>query len=247
MPTQTFSFTGADQTFTVPANVGLLTYDVQGAGADSSKGGRAQGNLNVRINDVLTIKVGGQNGWPNGGIAGAGGANGGGRSEIKLNGVLAVVAGGAGGFGAIILSIPARGGGGPTIGEDGVAVLSVSGPKAGAGGTQTAGGAGGAAGTGGGTAGSSGGSFSGGAGGTGFTLNNGGGGGGDGYYGGGGGAGDDGTTFAANGGGGSNYVGGSAFNPVDTRSYRAGDGVVILSWDAVPETTGPTPLVGRRN
>jgi hypothetical protein len=102
---QTFSFTGGQQTFTVPSCVASITIDARGAqGAQSNDraptnsvgglGGRAIGVLSVVAGQVLYINVGGV-----GNINGSGGFNGGG-------------AGGASTAGASCLGGPAGGGGG---------------------------------------------------------------------------------------------------------------------------------------
>ena len=111
--TQTFNYTGASQTFTVPPCVTSITVDVKGAaggnGVDPSNanmslgglGGRVQGSITVNPGDILYIYVGGAggNGVVNGGPGGfngggqgawyAGpycGGGGGGASDIRLNG-----------------------------------------------------------------------------------------------------------------------------------------------------------------
>lgn len=111
---QTFSYTGAVQTFVVPSCVSTITLDVKGAqGANAldvlstnssgGLGGRAQGILAVTAGQTLSIYVGGfgntnGNGGFNGGGAGgistagsscAGGpaGGGGGASDIRVGGV----------------------------------------------------------------------------------------------------------------------------------------------------------------
>lgn len=63
--TQTFNYTGAAQTFTVPAGVTSVTIDAYGAeglgfnGFTPGQGGRAKGDLTVTPGQVLNIYVGG--------------------------------------------------------------------------------------------------------------------------------------------------------------------------------------------
>jgi hypothetical protein len=127
--TQTFTYTGASQAFTVPACVGTITLDVRGGqGANANDrlptnsigglGGRAMAVMTVTPGQVLNIYVGGvgnQNGnggWNGGGNGGnstagssclggpAGG--GGGASDIRFGGVALTnrIIVGAGGGGA---------------------------------------------------------------------------------------------------------------------------------------------------
>jgi hypothetical protein len=159
---QIFSYTGSNQTYTVPSGAIALTVHLWGAGGGSGFGGSGgagtyvQGNLIVTPGSSLTIIVG-QGGSYNGGATyGNGGqssiqygynggkGSGGGRSAIQLSGTELVNAGGGGGA--------ANGGSGgaanysPTInsgaGYNGTG--SGSGGTFGYGGTQTAGGAQGA-------------------------------------------------------------------------------------------------------
>ncbi|MEW6470323.1 MAG: T9SS type A sorting domain-containing protein, partial [Bacteroidota bacterium] len=126
---QTFSYTGSQQSFTVPAFVTSVTVDVKGASGGQGmppathaggKGGRVQATFPVNPGDILYIYVGGvgADGAPPT-TAGAGGFNGGGNaamssttyaggggggaSDIRLNGTALndriVVAGGGGGGG----------------------------------------------------------------------------------------------------------------------------------------------------
>ena len=102
---QTFSYTGGQQTFTVPngvTQVALAVYGAQGGGQynNGAPGGLATGNLNVTPGQNLNLFVGGQNGY-NGG--GSGGGNGGGMSDVRVGGTAfsnwVIVAGGGGGGG----------------------------------------------------------------------------------------------------------------------------------------------------
>ncbi len=126
--TQTFSFSGASQTFTVPPCVSSITLDVRGAaGANAidklttnstgGLGGRVQAVLTVTPGQVYTLFVGGQ-GSTNGTTAFNGGGSGG--LSIAGNGCFGGNAGGGGGasdirFGGTGLAdriIVAGGGGG---------------------------------------------------------------------------------------------------------------------------------------
>ena len=222
--TQTFSYTGANQTFPVPATTTSLTVHIWGAGGGGGHtgtqgataggaGAYVQGTLTVTPNNSLTIIVGGGGTHGSVGVAygGGGSANaagtyggGGGRSAIQLSGTELVDAGGGGGAG-----YDASGGYAnfsPTI-NGGAGYPGLTGASwpfdSGAGGTQTAGGAGGP-----GNASSYGvaspGTYL--AGGAAAPYA---GGGGSGYYGGGGGNTND--TNGAGGGGGSSYTTNPAF------------------------------------
>ena len=119
---EVFNFTGAIQTFTVPAGVTSITIEALGAGGGSGaaggntaaggaggKGSRATGTLAVTPGQVLNIFVGGQgatptagfNGGGNGGSTNSGG--GGGASDVRFPGNgdadRILVAGGGGGGG----------------------------------------------------------------------------------------------------------------------------------------------------
>src|ERR1041385_8709776 len=121
--TQTFNYTGAVQTFTVPSCVTSITIQAYGAqggnasiGGTGGLGGYATGTLNVTPGDVLNIYVGGQNGYNGGGTGGQDGnsafsgppgnlaPSGGGASDVRLNGTTnanrIIVAGGGGGAGS---------------------------------------------------------------------------------------------------------------------------------------------------
>lgn len=161
--TQTFAFTGASASFTVPKCVTSLTVDVQGAqgspgagtGGPGGLGGQAQGKLAAAPDDVLTIVVGAANGYNGGGNAGLGtgpkAGVGGGRSEIQnAAGQQLVVAGGGGGGGGTrqgscgATGVAGGAGGGDTAanGTDGGGCGSTGG-VGGKGGSQVAGGGGG--------------------------------------------------------------------------------------------------------
>lgn len=241
LSSQTFSYTGAAETFTVPAGVTSVNVEAYGAEGGVSyvsqpggKGGRVQVTLPVTSGEALTVAVGGMGGTfasltpglPgfNGGGAGGGfmGGGGGGASHVRRFLSPLVVAGGGGGGGS---NMVAGGDGGNTIGANG-ATAGVSGSGGGGGGgTQVSGGAGGVAGTGG-SAGSGGTHIDGGAAASGVGL--GGGGGGGGYYGGGGGG--VGDLYGGGGGGGSSYTDVTATSVIHTQGVRIGNGQVVLSW-----------------
>ena len=120
---QTFSYTGTQQTFTVPSGVNTISIKVWGAsGGDNAfiegigsggMGGYATGNLTVNAGDVLYVYVGGEgtiinggyNGGGNGssvqGRTGTGSNGGGGASDVRSGGTaytnrIIVAAGGGG-------------------------------------------------------------------------------------------------------------------------------------------------------
>jgi len=249
---QTFTFTGAVQTFTVPAGVTSVTVDTYGAegglgvnaGADAAGlGGRVVATITVTPGETLDVYVGGQGGAGAPGAAGAGGAGGfnggasggnggangvaggggGGASDVRRGGTRLVVAGGGGGGGNNNQGGFGGAGGGPTGGNGGTSSEPAGG---GSGGTQVAGGAGGTGGPGpDGTAGSL---ANGGAGAV-DAVFDGGGGGGGGYYGGGGG---EASTSGAPGFGGGGGGGGSSFpaGATHNQGVRNGNGQVIISW-----------------
>ena len=93
--TQTFTFTGAVQTFTVPAGVTSLKVVANGANGGNSnggKGGKVQADLAVVAGQVLNIYVGGNGtaagdaGYNGGAIASARGG-GGGATDIRIGGI----------------------------------------------------------------------------------------------------------------------------------------------------------------
>jgi len=249
---QTFSYTGAQQSFTIPSGISTITIKIWGAqgGSDpynrgnGGHGGYSTGSLSVSPGATLYIFVGqeGSNasshnssglagGWNGGGRGGSSsGAPGGGASDVRSGGNAlsnrVIVAGGGGGFDAWNND---GGAGGGTTGMAGEGSSTVP-----TGGTQVAGGTrgtyssyvaeDGTLGNGGGNAPYSGGTY---------TY---GGGGGGGYYGGGGG------HPWCGGAGGSGYIGGvssgstiagnaSMPNPDGgTMTGRQGNGLVIISW-----------------
>lgn len=240
---QTFSYTGGTQSFTIPSCVTSITVDVRGAGGGEAYyttsfgtgglGGRTQATLAVQPSDVVTIVVGGAGANGTAGVGGGGGYNGGatggGGTTIQNQ------AGGGGGGGSVVdvnsVAVAIGGGGGGAASCSGVAYNGGAGGgltgqtpptncgngTSPTGGTQSAGG----------TAGS----YSGwctaspgtqGSGGAGCSPSGGGGAGG-GLYGGGGGAWYPGA-------GGSGYASSSATNVTLTQAYQSGNGQVIVSW-----------------
>ncbi len=223
--TQTFTYTGGEQTFTVPAgvtSVEVLAVGGHGGSAAASGGVAAQvtGTLSVTAGETLYVEVGGngQDGSPDGhdtsggGFNGGseGGAGGGGASDVRTSPIAdglspdsrLLVAGGGGGSGQSGSCTGGAGGAAGQAGEEG----SCDNGGGGAG-TQSSGGAGGIDGCGHGQEGQLG--IGGVGGGNGFEgvfcdLDTGGGGGG-GYYGGGGGCGAS-SDSSGGGGGGSSLV-----------------------------------------
>ncbi len=127
--TQTFNYTGAVQTFTVPSCVFSLALQVSGSQGGSNAqnvsgglGGVATGNLAVTPGDVLNIYVGGTIGFNGGGTSSQPGCNnatggvGGGASDIRLNSSSVanrvIVGGGGGGAGGNRILGCGRGSGG---------------------------------------------------------------------------------------------------------------------------------------
>jgi hypothetical protein len=148
--TSNYSYTGADQTFTVPAGVTALNVVLNGAAGGAAysgsslggAGGYVSGTLAVTPGQSLTIMVGkggekgngsaSSNSYGGGGAGGVFSGVGGGRSAIISGGVDRVTAGGGGGAGNVSNAGGAGGGTtGATGGGSGVG---------GAGGTQSAGG-----------------------------------------------------------------------------------------------------------
>ena len=169
--TQTFNFTGALQTWTVPA--GVTSVDITAFGAQGNTnalgvvgglGGQATGTLAVTPGQVLNINVGGggitstSGGFNGGANAGVGascvtaqGGGGGGASDVRIapNGLAdrVIVAAGGGGAGGNRVATCGRGtgggGGGGYYGGGGGAGWPSASVTVPLGGTQVAGGAGG--------------------------------------------------------------------------------------------------------
>jgi hypothetical protein len=238
----TFAYTGANQTFTVPLGVTSITVYAWGAGGGGrtntgGAGAMIQGVLTVTPGETLNILVGGGGSgatttpitaYGGGGSAGIGdggqAGGGGGRTAIQRGGTAAtndivVVGGGGGGTfsftgGSATFSGTANNGGGNSS-------------NGGGGGTQSAGGAGGAGAAGTGFSGSrgQGGSVS-------IGSNSDGGGGGGGYYGGGGGGTN--TLDLGGGGGGSSFTGNLSLIPGQSvLGFNSTNGV------SAPNTTSP--------
>lgn len=211
MQTETFNYTGAEQTWTVPSDVVAVLVKLSGAGSHAA-GGYVEGALATTPGETLRFYVGGlgdstTSGF-NGGGSGPGGAWGGaGATDVRQGGSTLsdrkAVGAGGGGKGASTQGFQPGGGGqgGADTGQDGGDASTSNG---GHGGDQTSGGSGGTGVGGGGVDGGDGSLGQGGAGGNGSVGDGGGGGGG--LYGGGGGSGhDNDDTEGGGGAGGSNY------------------------------------------
>ncbi|MBT7910031.1 MAG: hypothetical protein HN607_05815, partial [Verrucomicrobia bacterium] len=166
-----YTYTGAVQTFTVPAGITSISVDAYGASGTTidpsqgnydsqlGKGGRVLANLTVTPGDTLNIYVGeaphdeewssGAGGWNGGGggmLDRGGTFPGGGATDIRIGGTglnnRVIVAGGGGG--KRNGSTYGGGHGGGLVGQNGGGGNnSYSGPRYGAGGSQSSGGAGG--------------------------------------------------------------------------------------------------------
>ncbi len=243
--TKLFSYTGAVQTWTVPAGVTSVQVSAIGAQGGDSYGGLGSevvATVPVIPGQAMVVVVGGAGGngpggYNGGGSGGAGGNNGtggGGASDVRLGGLTladrVVVAGGGGGLGSYGGPDQGAGGSGGSFGSAQAGDNGACSGSGGGGGTSSVGGTGGT-GTATGTAGSLG---SGGTGGS--NSGHGGGGGGGGYYGGGGG-GTCTTQFSGGGGGGSDYVESSATSVQDVPGYSTGNGSVTLVYSPGPTAT----------
>jgi uncharacterized protein YhjY with autotransporter beta-barrel domain len=245
--TNTFSFTGSNQTFTVPAGVTSITMEGFGAaGGDNEAGDGSGGNggylkstITVTPGDVLTIVVGkggGINDEPfgDGGQGGTGArpfgnpaaGSGGGATYVEnsSNETLFVIGAGGGAGGAGLMDQGADGGaGGGLIGGDGFVAFGGGAP--GEGGSQDSGGAGG---------GSPGASLAGGDG-SNFLMRmdeGGGGGGGAGYFGGGGGDSGFMNEPGSGGGGGSSFVIAGSTDTTNTQGHASaiGNGSITFTY-----------------
>ncbi|MFH9355225.1 Ig-like domain-containing protein [Kitasatospora sp. NPDC017646] len=272
--TCTFNYTGAADSFTVPAGVTQLGFDAKGASGGASASGEtggagaeAIGTLAVTPGQTLQVNVGGAGGNGSSGSGGVGGFNGGAAGAASLEGFSGGGGGGAsdvrsGTFDLASRLVTAAGGGG--AGGGGTSNLpggtggaggqsGVNGSNGGSDGTAPGGGGGGgatpttpgAAGTGGNGDASPGTLGTGGAGGT--APFSGGGGGGGGVYGGGGGGGSNtGDNQEGAGGGG----GGSSAAPAGstyTTGANKGNGVVILTYTLPKAGATTTTLTSRPN
>ena len=250
--TESFDFTGAPQTLSLPACASSITIDARGgaggradfnggAVGTGGRGGRTVATIAVTSGDTFTVFVGGaaadRNGGYNGGATGgrymsdtstniSTGGGGGGASDIRRNGVALgnriVVAAGGGGAGACTGSGWTGAAGGGLTGASAVSSCVTFTAMA-AGGTQSAGGHGGGYGGGTGTPACTASSGTAGAGANGCTQS-GGGGGGAGYFGGGGGA-------WHGGGGGSSFAIAGATGVTHTQGAQTGAGQVIVTWE----------------
>lgn len=155
--TQTFSYTGSMQSFTVPSCVSSITVDVKGAaGGDANgttvgwgagsvnlpggKGGRVVATLSVTAGEVLNIFVGGKS------VSGAGGFNGGG-SIASCSGTEVLATGGGGASDIrrgmnLTDRIIVAGGGGGVAGAGSASYQSVAGAGGGLTGQAASGGTG---------------------------------------------------------------------------------------------------------
>lgn len=145
-----FSYTGSNQSWTVPSGVTSIGVDARGGqgggGLWGGPGGRIVGTVAVTPGETLTIIVGGTGSSYGGGGAGGygGGGGGGGASDVRQGGTgtanRIMVAGGGGGTSGTPGNFSGQGGaGGASVAQAGTAGCAT----AGAGGTQSAGGAGG--------------------------------------------------------------------------------------------------------
>lgn len=245
---QVFSFTGAQQTFTVPAGVTSITVDAYGAQGGSNSpstninyGGYVQATLAVIPGSTIYVYVGGQptglaggfNGGGNGETAGKGG---GGASDIRIGGTALtdrIVVAGAGGGGGFWSGLEVHGGlGGGLIGGNGWRVDYASNPG-GEGGTQSS--------SGNGTCASfnnpicaGGFGFGGSPTGCGCEVY----GGGGGWYGG------AGSGNCRGGAGGSSYTDPLATSVTHTQGVRMGNGEVTISWIGTITTPTITQIAG---
>jgi hypothetical protein len=135
---KTFSYTGSDQTFKIPAGATQLVFTVAGAGggggeyAAGGAGGSATGEYAVSPGQSLTIVVGAAGPGTSSAYSGGGG---GGYSAVESSGSMLILAAGGGG-GAFTLPGGAGGGLNGAAGAGG----GYAGITGGQGGTQTAGG-----------------------------------------------------------------------------------------------------------
>ncbi|MDA8648369.1 T9SS type A sorting domain-containing protein [bacterium] len=237
---QSFNYTGAQQTWVVPAGVTSINVDASGAQGGSNSatnvnyGGRVQADLPVTPGTTIYIYVGEQpngltGGWNGGGNGETLGQGGGGASDIRIGGTTLtdrlIVAGGGGGGGFWSGEEVHGGLGGGLVGGNGYRTSYVASPG-GEGGTQAASGNG-----------------------TCISLNNpavsgGFGFGGvpsgcgcEGYGGGGGWYGGAGSGNCRGGGGGSSYTDPSATNVIHTQGNQSGHGSITISWN------GGSPIV----
>jgi hypothetical protein len=232
--TKSFSYSGGQQSWTVPNGVTSINATLYGAkGADATysnpgyggKGGKIEANIPVTPGQTLYFFVGstptcpncaGWNGGGNGSSSNSGG--GGGASDIRSNGTnlsnrILVAAGGGGGGCYCFSTYGTNGGdGGGLVGGSGVDNNNSG--SGGGGGGQNSGGTAGCSGAGGSL-------------GQGGTGTNGGGGGGGGYYGGGAGC------FDQGGGGGSSYALGNVTNVIHSFGNNSGFGLITINYTEI--------------
>lgn len=145
----TFGYTGAQQSYVVPAGVSIVkitAYGAQGGGTYFGKGAMIQSYHVVTPGETLYVYVGGRGGYNGGGAAGS--RNGGGASDVRRGGAALsnriVAAGGGGGGSSSSLTKNGGGNGGyPSGGSGGGSVNSGGGAMVlceAHGGTATAGG-----------------------------------------------------------------------------------------------------------
>jgi hypothetical protein len=125
--TQTFTYTGATQTFVVPSCVGSMTIDVRAAkggdaGYTGASGGAIRGVITATPGQTMYFNVGGQgsltaggfNGGGNGGVgSSSSGAGGGGASDVRIGGTALsnrIIVAGAGGASGGSTTYNAQGG-----------------------------------------------------------------------------------------------------------------------------------------
>lgn len=261
---QSFTYTGSEQSFNVPCGITTLNVQLWGAGgaggyfASGGSGAYVSGTLTVTPNSTIKIIVGQGGAIPvnaaatavigYGGGAGGGytstykGGGGGGRSAIQfVSGTDIVTAGGGGGGGGGYPGSsynPYGGAGGAGVGSDNYYGPTLPANLAGGRpGTTSAGGAGGAGYT---VNGASGVQFNGGAGAIGTLI--GGGGGGGGYYGGGGGGGaaNSGLSTSRNGGGGggASYTADASFSGSNTQGLTGTTATVAAPFTSTNYVSG---------
>ncbi len=249
--TQTFTYAGSEQTFTVPGGVSsiqVVAIGAGGGGTSGAAGGEAadvSGSVTVTPGQTLYIEVGGEGeggpggagGFNGGAGGGGGGAGGGGASDVRTSPASSglspdhrlIVAAGGGGAGGPGEEVGGEGGAGGAAEEAGA--TSSGGNGGGGAGTAILGGG---AGSGCGGLGGEGQLGTGGAGGAKVGPENGGGGGGGGLYGGGGGSG--GCSFGGGGGGG----GSSLVPPLGLSALSSAAAKVELTYTLVPPTIAIT-------
>jgi hypothetical protein len=159
---ETFSYTGGEQSFTVPVGVKLITVNVRGASSSKEprcghkgRGGLVFAQIPVTPGERLHVFVGGEGGFNGGGSGASYGLPGGGASDVReggnklVNRILVAGGGGATGVSSRVETACGGGGGGKVGGTGENQGYSGPNPYAGGGGTggtQRHGGSGGAGG-----------------------------------------------------------------------------------------------------